>query len=82
MTVQPNIVLIVADDLRWESLGATGCSAVATPNIDRLAARGISFDGAHCQGGMHPAVCALSRAKRDTPTSCKTGTTMPARRGG
>lgn len=62
MARRPNILLIVADDLRWESLGASGCTEVKTPHIDRLAARGVSFDGAHCQGGMHPAVCAPSRA--------------------
>lgn len=62
MARRPNILLIVADDLRWESLGANGCAEVKTPHIDRLAARGVSFDGAHCQGGMHPAVCAPSRA--------------------
>ncbi|AQZ54484.1 sulfatase-like hydrolase/transferase [Martelella mediterranea] len=80
MTVQPNIVLIVADDLRWESLGATGCSAVATPNIDRLAARGISFDGAHCQGGMHPAVCAPSRASLMTGRNIFASSEDPAGR--
>ena len=62
MARRPNILLIVADDLRWESLGCHGCGEVRTPHIDRLAARGATFAGAHCQGGMHPAVCAPSRA--------------------
>src|SRR4051812_42855246 len=62
MTGRPNILLIIADDLRWESLGTNGCTEVRTPHIDGLASRGASFDQAHCQGGMHPAVCAPSRA--------------------
>ena len=62
MAGRPNILLIVADDLRWESFGANGCAEVRTPHLDLLAARGASFDQAHCQGGMHPAVCAPSRA--------------------
>ena len=68
-----NILLLVADDHRWESLGANGCAEVATPALDALAAAGVGFDGAHCQGGMHPAVCAPSRASlmtgRDVFTS-------------
>ncbi len=39
---QPNIVLILADDLGWSDLGCYG-SEVATPNIDRLAASGTRF---------------------------------------
>ncbi|CAH1659761.1 Arylsulfatase A-like enzyme [Hyphomicrobiales bacterium] len=58
----PNIVVLIADDHRYESIGCNGNSEVETPNLDGLARRGVSFDGAHCQGGMHPAVCVPSRA--------------------
>lgn len=40
---KPNIVLIVADDLGWGDLGAYGGAAIATPNLDRLAAEGVRF---------------------------------------
>ena len=43
-----NVVLIIADDLNCD-LGAYGNLDVKTPNIDRLAARGILFENAHCQ---------------------------------
>ncbi|CAH1650680.1 sulfatase-like hydrolase/transferase [Chelatococcus asaccharovorans] len=58
----PNIVVLIADDHRYESLGCNGNGEVETPNLDALARRGVAFDGAHCQGGMHPAVCVPSRA--------------------
>jgi arylsulfatase A-like enzyme len=62
MTSRPNIVFLIADDHRHQSIGANGCAEVSTPHLDALAARGVSFDRAHCQGGMHPAVCVPSRA--------------------
>ncbi len=40
---QPNIVLLVADDLGWNDVGYHGSECV-TPNIDRLAAEGVQLD--------------------------------------
>ena len=42
----PNIVLIMADDLGYECIGADGGTTYATPRIDKLAASGIRFE--HC----------------------------------
>ena len=43
-----NILLITADDLHWDSVGAFGSPVRgATPNIDQLATDGIRFDHAH-----------------------------------
>lgn len=53
----PNVVMIVADDLRAD-LGCYGHPMVKTPNLDRLAARGLVFNKAYCQ----QAVCNPSRA--------------------
>jgi arylsulfatase A len=43
----PNIVLIVVDDLGWKDLGCYGSSFYETPNIDRLAASGMRFTNAY-----------------------------------
>ncbi|WMS44010.1 sulfatase-like hydrolase/transferase [Acuticoccus sp. MNP-M23] len=68
MTQKPNIILIIADDHRSQSLGVHG-AAVDTPNLDALAARGLDFTNAHCQGGFNAAVCVPSRASLMTGRS-------------
>lgn len=43
-----NLLLLTADDLHWDSVGAFGCAIPGiTPNIDRLAAEGMRFRQAH-----------------------------------
>ena len=44
---KPNIVFILADDLGWRDLGCYGSTFHATPNLDRLAARGMRFTQAY-----------------------------------
>ncbi len=54
-----NVLLIVADDMHWNSVGAFGCPVPdTTPNIDRLASEGVRFDYAH----VNVAVCEPSRS--------------------
>jgi N-sulfoglucosamine sulfohydrolase len=44
----PNILIVTADDLAYNSVGAFGCKVSGiTPNIDRLAGQGIRFTHAH-----------------------------------
>jgi len=55
----PNILLITADDLNCDSVGAFGCPVPdTTPNIDRLASEGMRFERAH----VNIAVCQPCRS--------------------
>jgi arylsulfatase A-like enzyme len=42
-TRKPNIIFIITDDQRWDSLGVTGHPFAKTPNLDRLAREGALF---------------------------------------
>lgn len=45
---QPNVLVIQADQLRWDCLGAAGHPDVRTPNLDRLAVDGVRYSNAFC----------------------------------
>ena len=42
MPVQPNILLIVADELRADALSVYGNPVCRTPSLDRMAAAGVA----------------------------------------
>lgn len=64
---KPNVLFIMADDLGWRDTGAYGSLYFDTPNIDRLASRGMLFTQAYASApsctpsryalmtGLHPA---------------------------
>src|SRR3954464_14096630 len=54
---QPNVVLIVADDLGYGDLGSYG-SQISTPNLDRMARDGVVFTHFYAPNP----VCSPSRA--------------------
>lgn len=63
---QMNVVVLVSDDQRWDSLGATGNPHIQTPHLDRLARTGVHFT----QARVTTSICMTSRA------SILTGQTM------
>ncbi len=44
---QPNVVLILVDDLGWTDLGLMGSTLYQTPHVDRLAEKGTVFTNAY-----------------------------------
>ena len=58
VAAQPNVVLILADDLGYGDIGANGGETIATPHIDALADRGVRIT----QGYVSHPVCSPSRA--------------------
>ena len=54
---KPNVLFLIADDLNT-ALSGFGHKQCKTPNLDRLAERGVKFENMHCQ---YP-VCGASRA--------------------
>src|SRR5262249_17549112 len=55
---RPNIVFLLADDLRWNVLGCTGDKLARTPNLDALARKGVLFRNHF----VTTSICAVSRA--------------------
>ena len=80
MSNRPNILWICTDQQRWDTLGVYGNEWVSTPNIDRLAERGMTFDYCFSQSS----VCTPSRASFLTgryPRTCRgrqNGANIPA----
>jgi arylsulfatase A-like enzyme len=57
--VQPNILLIVADDLSFDRYGYAGHPTIQTPNIDQLASQSIHFDSGYVPSSCRPTLATL-----------------------
>lgn len=69
---QPNVIVILADDLGWADLGSYGSTFYETPNLDQLASNGILFT----QNYATCPVCSPTRASMMTGKyAVKTGVT-------
>lgn len=77
MAGRPNVLLLVADDHRFDATGALGTPEVPTPALDALAARGVAFRRNYIQGGYSGAVCVPSRACLLTGADVFTATRRP-----
>ena len=67
---KPNVILILGDDWGWPYYGFMGHPIVKTPNLDKLAAEGITFvngtsAAAHCRPSLQSLMTGLNQ--RDIP---------------
>ncbi len=58
---RPNVLFVLTDDQRWDTIRALGNSEIHTPTLDRLVQTGFYFNNAYCMGSMVGAVCLPSR---------------------
>jgi arylsulfatase A-like enzyme len=59
---KPNIIMLLTDDQRYDTLGCMGNDQVKTPHIDRLSERGVTFDSHY----TNTPICLGSRASTMT----------------
>lgn len=81
MADQPNVLVIMTDQQRYDTIGAHGNSLIQTPALDRLVRGGTSFTSAYCAS----LVCVASRCSfvlGEYPhmTGCTANTPMPLER--
>lgn len=84
MSERPNILFIITDQLRADSLGCYGHPVIKTPNIDEIAANGTRFDECHAASpvcmpnraslmtGRYPSVHGLRHNGCHLPTNAST----------
>lgn len=64
--MKKNVLFLLADDQRFDTIHALGNPDIQTPNLDRLVAEGVTFENAYIPGGTSGAVCMPSRAMMQT----------------
>jgi arylsulfatase A-like enzyme len=66
---KPNVLFLLSDDQRPDTIAALGNPHIQTPAVDSLVKRGFVFHNTYCMGSMSGAVCAPSRAMINTGRS-------------
>ncbi len=61
VSARPNVLILITDDQRADTIAALGHPDVITPNLDSLVNRGLSMTSAYCLGANMGAVCRPSR---------------------
>jgi arylsulfatase A-like enzyme len=73
MSKSPNIIVLFADQQRWDTVGCYGQKLDVTPNLDKMAEEGVRFEHAFtCQPVCGPARSCLQTGKYATETGCFT----------
>src|SRR5215475_5929848 len=76
-TPKPNIILILADDLGYETLGCDGGQSYKTPNLDALATAGMRFDRCYVQPVCTPTRVGLMTGMSNARNYIEFGTMDP-----
>src|SRR5689334_8218515 len=75
---KPNLIVILADDFGWGSVGCYGAKGVETPHLDRLASQGRRFTHAYAPGSVcSPTRYGLMTGRYYWRTSVKDGEVLP-----
>lgn len=79
---QPNILLLLTDQQRWDTIHATGNPVIRTPHLDRLVREGVHFSNAFTASPVCvSARCSLVYGQYPHNTGCAdNGDAMPADR--
>ncbi len=59
--MKANVLFILTDDQRYNTINALGNPDIITPNLDQLVREGTSYTNAYIEGGFTGAVCMPSR---------------------
>jgi len=74
---KPNLILIMADDLGYETIGANGGTSYRTPVLDKLAATGARFTHCYAQPLCTPTRVQLMTGLSNVRNYIRFGTTDP-----
>ena len=58
---RPNVLFLLTDDQREDTIAALGNPHIQTPHLDGLVRSGVRFSNAYCMGGFSGAVCLPAR---------------------
>jgi len=78
-TPQPNIIIMVADDLGWADVGFHGNTEIDTPSLDRLADEGVQLDRFYTTPICSPTRAALMTGRDPMRLGVAYATIMPWR---
>jgi len=71
MNKRPNIIFFFTDQQRWDTAGCYGQKLNVTPNLDKMAEKGVLFQNAFtCQPVCGPARACIQTGKYATQTGC------------
>ena len=81
ITVRPNFLIIMTDDMGYTDLGTFGGNDIGTPNLDRLALNGIRFSNFHGHLSCAPSRATLLSGTGNHEAGLGTQTDIPTFRG-